>query len=92
MRRLVFALLALLIVPPLLYVGAAFGLSMATSRAPLPTDGILVFACDNGVHTDLVMPVDAGGVDWRTLFRQQHFIAPVGALDHIGLGWGSRNF
>ena len=92
MRPLLFALLALLIVPPLIYVGAAFGLSMVTSRAPLPTEGILVFACDNGVHTDLVMPVNAGGVDWRTLFSQQHFTAPIDALDHINIGWGSRDF
>jgi uncharacterized protein (TIGR02117 family) len=92
MRRLGVAVLLLLFVPPLLYVGAAFGFAIATPRAALPVDGIAIFACDNGVHTDLVLPVSAGGVDWRTVFPQQHFAAPIEELDHINLGWGSRDF
>ena len=92
MRRFLFAVLALLIVPPVLYLGVAFGLSMATSRAPLPTEGVLIFACDNGVHTDLVMPINAGGIDWRTSFPQQHFTALIDERGYINVGWGSRDF
>lgn len=92
MRRILVILLALLTVPPLLYLGTAFGWLMASPRAALPAEGILVFACDNGVHTDLVMPVNAGGVDWRMLFPQQHFTAPVDERGFVNFGWGSREF
>ena len=92
MRRLGVALLLLIFVPPLVYIGAAFGFAVVTPRAPLPADGIAVYACDNGVHTDLVLPVEAGGVDWRTVFAQAHFSAPVEEFDHVNLGWGSRDF
>ena len=92
MRRLGVALLLLLFVPPLTYIGAAFGFAIATPRGDLPADGIAIYACDNGVHTDLVLPVDAGGVDWRSVFSQGHFPAPIGELDHINIGWGSRDF
>jgi uncharacterized protein (TIGR02117 family) len=95
MRRLLRLLIILVCLVPialLIYTLAAFGLSVATSRAPLPTEGTLIFACDNGVHTDLVMPVNSGGIDWRTLFPQQHFIAPIDERGFVNVGWGSRDF
>jgi uncharacterized protein (TIGR02117 family) len=92
MRRLGVALLLLLLVPPLIYISAAFGFAFATARELLPAEGIRVYACDNGVHTDLVLPVTAAGVDWRQVFPPAHFAAPIGELDHINIGWGSRDF
>jgi uncharacterized protein (TIGR02117 family) len=75
-----------------LYTAAAFGALLLTPGASEPEDGILIYACDNGVHTDLIVPAVAGGVDWRALFGQAPFIAPIAAYDHIGFGWGSRDF
>jgi uncharacterized protein (TIGR02117 family) len=95
MRFLIRAVLILICLPLValaLYTAAAFGALLLTPEASEPEDGVLVYACDNGVHTDLIVPVMAGGTDWRALFGQQAFIAPVTAYDHIGLGWGSRDF
>src|SRR5687767_3416678 len=75
-----------------LYTAAAFGALLLVPEASEPGDGVLVYACDNGVHTDLIVPVVAGGTDWRALFGQAAFIAPIEAYDHIGFGWGSRDF
>ena len=95
MRFLIRAILILVCLPLValaLYTVAAFGALLLVPDASEPQDGVLLYACDNGVHTDLIVPVAAGGTDWRALFGQQAFSAPVEAYDHIGLGWGSRDF
>ena len=95
MRFLIRAILILVCLPfvaLVLYTVAAFGALLLVPDASEPEEGVLVYACDNGVHTDLIVPAVAGGTDWRALFGQQAFIAPVEAYDHIGLGWGSRDF
>jgi uncharacterized protein (TIGR02117 family) len=95
MRFLIRAILTLVCLPfaaLAVYTVAAFGALLLVPEASEPEDGVLIYACDNGVHTDLIVPVTAGGADWRALFGQQAFIAPVEAYDHIGLGWGSRDF
>lgn len=81
-----------LIGPPLLYVAAAFVFALMTPPRPLPAEGIPVYACDNGVHADLVLPVRAAGIDWRATFKPAFFSAPLDGLDHLGFGWGSRDF
>ena len=95
MRFLIRAILILVCLPLValaLYTAAAFGALLLVPEASEPEEGVIIYACDNGVHTDLIVPAAAGGADWRELFGQQAFIAPVAAFDHIGLGWGSRDF
>lgn len=95
MRFLIRAILILVCLPLValaVYTAAAFGALLLVPEASEPGDGVLIYACDNGVHTDLIVPVVAGGTDWRVLFGQPAFIAPIEAYDHIGLGWGSRDF
>lgn len=74
------------------YAAAAFGALLFVPEAREPADGIVIYACDNGVHTDLIVPAVSDGIDWRALFGQRAFIAPVATYDHIGFGWGSRDF
>jgi uncharacterized protein (TIGR02117 family) len=74
------------------YLGAAFGSLLLTPRAVEPPNGIDIYACDNGVHADLVLPVEAAGVDWRRVFPAEAFAAPVAGFDHMGIGWASRQF
>jgi uncharacterized protein (TIGR02117 family) len=90
--RAILILFGLPVVALVAYTAAAFGALLLTPDASEPEDGVLVYACDNGVHTDLIVPVVAGDTDWRVLFGQEAFIAPIEAYDHIGLGWGSRDF
>ena len=95
MRFLIRAILILVCLPLValaLYTVAAFGALLLVPEASEAEEGVLIYACDNGVHTDLIVPAVAAGTDWRILFAQEAFIAPVEAYDHIGLGWGSRDF
>ena len=60
---------------------------------PPPGGGITIWVEDNGVHTALVLPKVAAGVDWRTDFAAADLPDPRYArLDHLAIGWGERNF
>jgi uncharacterized protein (TIGR02117 family) len=95
MRFLIRAFLILLCIPvaaPVIYTIAAFGALLFAPEATQPEDGTAIYACDNGVHTDLVVPVSAPGADWRATFGAEAFTGAVAGYDHIGVGWGSRDF
>src|SRR5512134_3542480 len=92
MRRILLMLAAVLIGIPAIYVGIAFGYAVLTPRVDLPAgDGITIYACDNGVHTDLVLPAYVPGMDWSQVFRPDSFAGPI-ALSHVSIGWGSEDF
>ena len=79
-----------------LYVGTAAALMLWPARGdpPGPAGGerITAFVVSNGVHTDLVLPLQAAGIDWRTDFPPaQARAAPTDAA-WIGFGWGDREF
>ena len=58
-----------------------------------PARGVLVFVESNGVHTGIVVPKVAAGVDWRPLVRPEHLRDPrYGALPYLSFGWGDRAF
>lgn len=58
-----------------------------------PADGITIFVEDNGIHTGIVMPVSAAGVDWRVAFPAHDLVDPrYAGFDHVAVGWGDRTF
>ena len=91
--RVVLFLLAIPLVALGVYTVAAFGALLLAPDVAEPEDGVIVYACDNGVHTDLVVPVRTpGAADWSTVFTAEAFTGPVGLFDHLSIGWGSRDF
>lgn len=58
-----------------------------------PARGVTVWVESNGVHTGIVVPKVAAGVDWRTLARPEHLADPrYTRHDHLSFGWGERAF
>jgi uncharacterized protein (TIGR02117 family) len=58
-----------------------------------PAAGVTIYVETNGVHTDLVVPVTAAGVDWRDLARPEDIADPrYAAYDHLAVGWGEARF
>ncbi len=95
LRPWLWRLAAIILAPPLAYGALALALAIPTPIAQAPAvgeDAITLYACDNGVHVDLVLPVSGGGIDWRGLFDPRHFRGAVAGQDHIAIGWGSRDF
>ena len=86
--RLLTALLAL----PALYLLAA----LVGSLAPVnrgwaePAEGTTIYIADNGIHADIIMPIEAQGLDWRPLIPQSDFAATPPEASWIAFGSGER--
>lgn len=98
MRRVALWTGAALLAAPWLYVAAA-GLFMLwpVESEPAPqTPAVEAYVISNGVHTDLVLPLHAAGVDWRPLFppTDAPALAPSQreAVEFVAIGWGDRAF
>ena len=58
-----------------------------------PAQGIVIYVETNGVHTALILPKVAGGVDWRGLASPNNLRDPrYAGHDHIAIGWGEARF
>jgi len=89
-KRGALALLGLL----LLYGAAALLLPLVAVNGDwvAPQSGVEVIVVSNGVHTDLVLPAVAGGVDWSRHFPRSDFAEVDERYGWISFGWGSRDF
>ncbi len=58
-----------------------------------PAQGVHIFVESNGVHTGIVVPKVAAGVDWRGIARAADLSDPrFAAFDHVSFGWGEQSF
>jgi uncharacterized protein (TIGR02117 family) len=58
-----------------------------------PEQGVEIWVESNGIHTGIVVPKVAAGVDWRTLARPDHLRdSRYAGHDHLSFGWGDRTF
>jgi len=58
-----------------------------------PAQGVRILVEDNGIHTGLVLPVRAAGIDWSADFPAGDITDPRYAqFDWIAVGWGDRAF
>ena len=92
-RWIVRGALALLAVPLLYLLGALIGAIVpAGGSASAPRDGVTIFVRTNDVHTWLMVPTVAAGIDWRPLAPARDLADPARAGDYLAFGWGSRAF
>jgi uncharacterized protein (TIGR02117 family) len=84
-------LTAALAVPALYLAVALAGSLMAVNRDwTEPKSGITVYLADNGIHSDLLMPVDAQGLDWTRLLPKRDFAAVNPKDGWIAFGAGDE--
>ena len=80
----------------LLYLYAATGLVGGSIPANAdwrpPAQGVPVFVENNGIHTGIVVPLQAAGVDWSDLIRPEHLSDSRMASRWLVIGWGDRGF
>ena len=88
LRRLALALLA---VPALYLLAALVGSLVPVNRGwQEPDDGITVYLANNGVHADIVMPVQAAGLDWAPFVPRSDFAAPDPDARWVAFGSGEE--
>jgi uncharacterized protein (TIGR02117 family) len=85
------ALTALLAVPALYLLAALVGSLVPVNRGwTEPADGTTIYIADNGVHADIVMPIEAQGLDWRPLIPPRDFAAVDPNARWIAFGSGEK--
>jgi len=86
--RLLAAPLAIL---TLYLVAALIGSMVAVNRAwTEPRDGTVVYLADNGIHVDLILPIEAQGLDWRPLVPASDFARVDPDAGFIAFGAGEQ--
>ncbi|HWU74755.1 MAG TPA: TIGR02117 family protein [Sphingomonas sp.] len=84
-----------LILVILAYVTAGMvgGSIPANSGWRQPAQGVRILVEDNGIHTGLVLPVRAAGIDWSRDFPAGDIADPrYAGFDWVAIGWGDRAF
>jgi uncharacterized protein (TIGR02117 family) len=90
---LVGRLLTLVLALPALYLTAALVGSIVPVNGGWsePAQGTTIYLADNGVHTDLIMPVEAQGLDWSPLLPKSDFAAPDPGARWVAFGAGEQH-
>ena len=57
-----------------------------------PNEGVTIYVETNGIHTGIVVPVAAAGVDLSLLFRPTDLPNSNNAGNWLAIGWGDRDF
>jgi uncharacterized protein (TIGR02117 family) len=85
-------ILAALLAVPAAYLVAALAGSLVPVNGDWqePQKGTTVYLADNGVHTDIIMPVRAQGLDWSPLIPAQDFSAAPTDAQWIAFGSGEE--
>lgn len=76
------------------YFAASFVLVLFPTHTARRDEPVAVQALvySNGVHTDLVFPINAQGADWSQSFPAQHLAEMPHGAAYIAIGWGDREF
>ena len=75
----------------LFLLAAWIGSSIPRNRAwTEPADGIEIMVGDNGIHTEIVMPLVSSVKDWRTTFPSSDVLDHARPYTHVAVSWGER--
>jgi uncharacterized protein (TIGR02117 family) len=87
-RRTVFAVLA---IPALYLLAALIGSLVPVNHGwTEPDDGITIYMANNGIHSDIVMPARAAGLDWEPFVSKKDFAAPSPDARWVAFGSGEE--
>jgi uncharacterized protein (TIGR02117 family) len=86
------ALTAMLALPMLYMIGALIGSIVPVNRGWTEArEGTTIYIADNGIHSDIIMPVGAQGLDWAPLLPRSDFAAAPVDARWIAFGSGERH-
>jgi len=84
-------LTAILAFPAAYLTAALIGSFVPVNRGWIePGQGITVYLADNGIHTDIIMPADAQGLDWDSLVPKSHAAAVSAGAHWVAFGSGEK--
>jgi uncharacterized protein (TIGR02117 family) len=85
-------LLLLVAVVPFAYLIAALIGSLVPVNGDWsePDEGITIYLANNGIHSDIVMPAKAAGLDWTPFAPKSDFAAPDPEAGWVAFGSGEE--
>ncbi|MEO6359648.1 MAG: TIGR02117 family protein [Sphingomicrobium sp.] len=90
-RYLRLALLAIAAVPLLYLTAALIGAAIPVNRSwTEPEQGTTIYLASNGIHADIIMPVNAQELDWAGLLPRSDVATPPAGAQWIAFGAGER--
>jgi len=90
-KRVGRAISAILALPAIYLLAALIGSLIPVNRGWAEAgQGTTVYLADNGVHTDIIMPVKAQGLDWTPLIPKSGFAAADPNARWISFGSGEE--
>ena len=85
------ALTVLLAIPALYLIAALVGsLVSVNSGWTEAKQGTTIYIADNGIHADIILPIEAQGLDWRPLIPPSDFAAADPNAGWIAFGSGEK--
>ena len=85
-------MLAVLFVPALYLAGALVGSLVPVNRGwREPDRGITIYLASNGIHSDLILPVSAQGLNWKPLIPVADFRGADPSAGWIAFGSGEEH-
>jgi uncharacterized protein (TIGR02117 family) len=83
--------LALAAIPLAYLLAALIGSLVPVNRGwTEPPEGVTIYIANNGLHSDIVMPVKAQGLDWTPFVPKSDFAAPDPNARWIAFGSGEE--
>lgn len=79
-------------------LGLTFCLVILVGLLPVNNDfvptpnGVEIFVISNAVHTDLVLPLETAGIDWKRQIGEMDFAKDIDGHSHLAFGWGDQGF
>jgi len=90
-KRVGLLLTVLLALPALYLVAALAGSLIPVNRGwSEPARGTTVYIADNGIHADIVMPVQAQGLDWSRMIPKSDMAAADPTMRWVSFGSGEE--
>ena len=88
-RRLVLAFAA---IPVAYLIAALIGSLVSVNRDwSEPDQGVTIYLANNGIHSDIVMPVNAQGLDWTPFVPKSDFADPNPNAGWVAFGSGEEH-
>jgi uncharacterized protein (TIGR02117 family) len=85
------ATLVLAAIPAAYLIAAIIGSLIPVNRGWTEAgEGIPVYLADNGIHADIIMPAQAGGLDWGPIVPKADFAAPDPEAQWVAFGAGEE--
>ena len=76
-----------------LYFLTAFVCSRITiNNAPAGSQEVTLYIKTNGVHTDIIVPVHTGQMDWSREVKFSNTTSKDTSCQYLALGWGDKGF